>query len=271
MIVKNKVKSDLPGGSEVRPYYPSTSRMNVGTAERVISAASGVVLTYLGLRKPSPAKLSMLVPAAYLLFRGATGHCYVNTLAGRDTSGHPDLAVQINKTITVYKRRDEVYSFWRYLENLPLFMKHVVEVLEIEPGKSFWKIQLPVTNTEVEWNAVMVDDIPGEKISWRSLPGSAIENSGEIFFRDAPGNQGTEVEVKLMYAPPFGVAGKAVGKLLNPLFEEIVKEDIRAFKNYVEAGEIPTSKGQPTGDRKRKDDIRNNPEINYTNYESPLL
>lgn len=267
----NQIRSDVPADSTVRPYYPTSSRINVGKTERIISAAGGAVLTFLSLRRATPAKLSALLPAAYLLYRGATGHCYINTLMNRDSHSHNDMAVSINRTITIYKTREEVYNFWRQLENLPLFMRHVLEVIETVPGKSYWKIHLPVTNTVIEWNAVMVEDIRNQKISWRSLPDAEIENSGEIIFRDAPGNQGTEVQVKLMYAPPMGLAGKAVSKLLNPMFEEIVHEDIRAFKNYVESGEIPTSKRQPTGKKKRKDDIRNYQDIKRNNYESDML
>ena len=59
----------------------------------------------------------------------------------------------------------------------------------------------------VEWDAELVDDIAPERISWRTLPGASVDHEGEITFKAAPGNRGTEVCVRLTYPPPAGAAG----------------------------------------------------------------
>jgi uncharacterized membrane protein len=45
--------------------------------------------------------------------------------------------------------------------------------------------------------------------------------------------------------------GKLAAKLLNPAFATLVRQDLRRFKRLMEAGEIPTIIGQPSG---RKDE-----------------
>ena len=46
--------------------------------------------------------------------------------------------------------------------------------------------------------------------------------------------QGTELEVVISYHPPAGEIGAGIAKLLNPVFERIVREDVMNFKDYIE-------------------------------------
>jgi uncharacterized membrane protein len=67
----------------------------------------------------------------------------------------------------------------------------------------------------------------------------------------APGGRGTEVHVVLRYDPPAGPVGAAVAKLLGEDPAGAIEEDLRHFKQVMETGEIPTTQGQPTGNRPR--------------------
>jgi uncharacterized membrane protein len=59
------------------------------------------------------------------------------------------------------------------------------------------------------------------------------------------------VHVALEYQPPGGEAGKLIGNLLGGITEQQIQEQIRNFKNIMEAGEIPTIKGQTSGREKQ--------------------
>jgi uncharacterized membrane protein len=59
------------------------------------------------------------------------------------------------------------------------------------------------------------------------------------------------VRATISYRPPAGAAGKMAAKILNPAFAGLVRQDMRRFKRLMEAGEIPTIIGQPSG---RKDE-----------------
>ena len=59
---------------------------NVGHLERVASLAGGALALAGFLRHRSAARLPLALAAGALLFRGATGHCPLNTALGRDSA-----------------------------------------------------------------------------------------------------------------------------------------------------------------------------------------
>jgi uncharacterized membrane protein len=130
----------------------------------------------------------------------------------------------------------EVYDFWRKLDNLPLFMKHLKSVEQVDNNFSRWTLKTPIDITDITWDATIIFDKRGRIISWKSLPGSMISNEGEVRFTDAPGN-GTIIHVAITYQPPIGGFGASIAYILNPLFREMVKNDVQSFKTYMEVGE----------------------------------
>jgi uncharacterized membrane protein len=99
----------------------------------------------------------------------------------------------------------------------------------------------------VEWDAEIVRDEPGRAIAWRSLAGADVDHGGEISFEEAPGHRGTLVRVSIGYRPPAGRLGDFVATLFGVGAEQQIREDLRAFKRRMEAGELLTVEGQPTG------------------------
>ena len=157
-------------------------------------------------------------------------------------------AIHVQKTFTIDRPQQELYNFWHNFENLPRFMKHLKSVKATGGHYSHWVAEGPM-GVPVEWDAELVDERPGEYLVWRSLPGSAISNRGSLEFRPAPNGSGTEVTVALTYHNPAGKAGAAFAKMLGREPELQVREDLRRFKALMEAGEIPTVVGQPSGRR----------------------
>ncbi len=217
-------------------------KVNVGFTERFISMIAGSFLMYRAIATKRKRKALL---GGYLMFRGATGHCSSYSIVGMSTAGKAQ-NVNCKVRITVNKPLPEVYEFWRRLENFPLFMKHLKSLKTIDDITSEWKAFIPGKLGTVTWKSEIVKDEKNQRIGWHSLPGSSIENAGNVHFRDA-GKFGTEVYVVISYHAPGGKAGEGVGKLFNPLFEEMVKEDIKNFKRYMETGELPSIKGQPSG------------------------
>ena len=76
-----------------------------------------------------------------------------------------------------------------------------------------------------------------------------MDTAGSIHFRDAPADRGTEVKVSMNYVPPGGRVGAAIAKLFGRSGEAEVREDLRRFKQLMEAGEITTIDGQSHGSR----------------------
>ena len=91
----------------------------------------------------------------------------------------------------------------------------------------------------MEWDAEIHDEVPDELIAWRSLAGADVDHEGSVQFRPAP-NDATEVRVVLRYEPPAGKVGAAVARLFGEDPSRQVAEDLRRFKQVLEAGEVPS-------------------------------
>lgn len=150
--------------------------------------------------------------------------------------------------ITVNAPPAAVYAQWRDFERLPTFMYHLESVRDTGGGRSHWVAKAPA-GTTVEWDAELTDDIPQERIAWRSLEGASVGNSGSVQFRPAPGGRATEVHVELGYDPPGGAIGSMVAKLFGEEPNQQISDDLRRFKQLVETGEIARSDGSPLGSR----------------------
>lgn len=66
-------------------------------------------------------------------------------------------------------------------------------------------------------------------------------NSGNVTFTEKGTGQ-TELHAVISYEAPGGIIGEKVGKLLNPIFEKMVRSDIENFKSYIEGKQATTSK-----------------------------
>jgi len=170
--------------------------------------------------------------------RGASGVCPVYKKL--DIDGTKADAINIRTQLIINKPRQEVYAFWRKLEDLPRFMRHISSIKLIDEKRSRWEVNIPQINpVAVKWDAEIVKDEPEQLLSWQSLPGSMIENAGKVEFRDALGNRGTELKIAITYRPPAGNIGSGVSRLMNPLFEKMIKEDLLNVKQFIEMRGMP--------------------------------
>jgi uncharacterized membrane protein len=229
--------------------------VNVGRTERVISGLAAAAVAVVGLRRKRLRPL-LLPLAANLMSRAVTGRCPVNRALGRNTAKgrrvSPVASVQrgegikVEKSVVVNRPVREVYRFWRNFENLPRFMDHLEAVTVIDETRSHWVAKAPA-GTRVEWDAVIHNEIEDELIAWRSLPGSDVSNAGSVHFTPLGDGSQTEVRVVLSYDPPAGKVGAAVAKLLGEEPSRQVEDDLRRFKQVMEAVEAPGNSRHPAG------------------------
>jgi uncharacterized membrane protein len=143
---------------------------------------------------------------------------------------------------------DTAYRFWRNFDNLPKFMHHLQSVRMTDGGRSEWTAIGPL-DTPVRWTAEIVDERENERIVWRSLPDSDFQIKGFVEFRKAPGGRGTIVSLSFEYELPAGPLGRAIAGVFGKDPEFTIREDLRRLKALLEAGELPTTDGQPHGPR----------------------
>lgn len=240
-------ESDFVMEGETGP--PGELPVNLGSAERIASIAAGGALIVFGLLRRRWAGLALATGGGYLVARSITGHCAIYDAAGISTAPEPRSTqerivgpdgIKVDKVVTIQRSAEELYNVWRELQNLPGIMTHLLSVTgDVESG-SHWTVRGP-GGVDVSWDAIVTLDDANRLISWQSIPGSQIVNTGLVRFRPLPGDRGTEIHVVLHYRPPFG----ALGKLLAPLFEREpshqIEEDLRRFKQRMEAGEVATA------------------------------
>jgi uncharacterized membrane protein len=156
--------------------------------------------------------------------------------------------IQVEKTVIIERSVEELYQFWRDFSNLPQFMHHLRSVTTQDESqtRTHWIANAPL-NATVEWDAEIVLDEPPNLIAWTSLENANINNCGLVRFQSATGNRGTEVKVVLEYQPPGGKLTDAIAKLFGQSPEQQIGDELNHFKQLMETGEIPTTKGQPQG------------------------
>ena len=232
-----------------------TSELNVAQVERWASALGGAALAVYGLRQRSVAGAMIAASGGALIARGATGHCPVYAVAGVNTAdGERDTraalggsrGVHVESSVTINRPAAELYVFWRHFENLPRFMPHLVSVRRIDERRSHWVAKAPAGRT-VEWDAEIINEVPHELIGWRTLHDATVVSAGSVHFKPAGPNRGTQVYVRMQYNPPAGHLGAAIAWMLGHEPNQTIREDLRRFKQLLEAGEAPTTKGQSRG------------------------
>ena len=86
-----------------------------------------------------------------------------NNISGRSIEPHPSLksgeGIKMEQSVTINRSPDEIYSFWRQLENLPRFMDHIKSVTQLGDNVSHWVVQTSA-GKELEWDARLIEDKP---------------------------------------------------------------------------------------------------------------
>jgi uncharacterized membrane protein len=216
--------------------------LSLGDAERWLAFGAGASLLLVAASRRSAVGACLAVASTPLLYRGVTGR-WPDVLRGRyrdspRTALSGDRGIHVRESIRLEVPVADVYRFWRRLDNLPQFMTHLDRVTEGPDGRSHWVTSGPA-GLRVEWDAEIINEVENKVLAWRSLPGSDIVTAGSVNFDAMRGGRSTEVRVHLQYAPPAGRAGAFVASLFGREPSQTVREDLRHFKQLLEAREIP--------------------------------
>jgi uncharacterized membrane protein len=198
------------------------------------------LLMLYGATRRSPAWALVAAVGAPLLYRSITGQwpAFLARLSQNDdtkTALSGAKGLHVRDAIRVEVPIEDVYRFWRRLENLPRFMSHLESVTEYADGQSRWVAAGPA-GTEVVWDAEIINEVENQILAWRSLPGSDVVSAGSVNFDSVRGGRSTQVTVHLQYSPPAGRVGALVASLFGRAPAQTVREDLRRFKQLLEAG-----------------------------------
>ncbi len=219
---------------------------------RVAGDAADLVMLGMATRAPGSAR-GRLAATALVVAGVAALDVVASTRAARPRAARAlprgaGAGLPVQQSVTINRPPDECYDYWRDLERLPRFMHHLVSVQRLDERRSHWRAKGPA-GTSVEWDAEITEDIPGQRLAWRSVEGADIDNQGVVDFRPGPGGRGTVLQVSMRYQPPAGAVGAAAAKLFGEEPSQQIEDDLRRFKQLLETGEIATTSGQPAGRR----------------------
>jgi uncharacterized membrane protein len=145
-------------------------------------------------------------------------------------------ALPVEKTIRIAAPVEDVFAYWRNLENFPQWMSHVREVRYIGGDRYHWTVDGPA-GVPVEWDSELLNVTENREMTWRSVDGAAVSHTGRVRFESD--GDGTRVHVQLRYAPIGGVIGHAVAKAFGVDPKSEMDDDLLRLKSLVETGRLP--------------------------------
>lgn len=147
--------------------------------------------------------------------------------------------IHVRESVRIASRSpDEIYVMWRRLENLPRLLPHIEQVTVVDDRRSRWRMRGPAGMT-AEWDAEIINDVPGRLIGWRSVGDGDVVHAGSVEFR--PAGSGTELRLALQYSLPGGRPANLASTLFGEAPAAQVREDLRAFKASVERDAVNDS------------------------------
>jgi uncharacterized membrane protein len=138
---------------------------------------------------------------------------------------------RIEKTIEVDRPIRTVYDQWTQFEEFPRFMDGVRDVKQLDDAHVRWRAE--IWGKDKEWDAEITEQVPDERISWKSLSADTF-NAGTVRFEAIDANR-TRVRLVMAYEPRGAV--EAIGDALGVLSAS-VQTSVENFKSYIESQEI---------------------------------
>ncbi|HLG73223.1 MAG TPA: SRPBCC family protein [Chloroflexota bacterium] len=145
-------------------------------------------------------------------------------------------SIEVNVPVTT------AYNQWTQFEMFPHFMEGVESVHQLDDKHLHWRAK--VAGAEREWDAEITEQVPDDRIAWKSTSGA--RNAGVVTFHRLDPMR-TKVMLQLEYEPEG--AGEALGDMLGMLTRR-VEGDLKHFKEFIEERQAET--GAWRGEVKRE-------------------
>jgi hypothetical protein len=126
------------------------------------------------------------------------------------------------------------YNQWTQFESFPEFMSGVIAIRQLDDRHTHWVTE--VAGARREFDAEIVEQLPDQRIAWRSTDGD-VRHQGVVTFK--PTEEGrTRVTVDLEWEPE-GLVEKAGGAVGMDRLQ--IKADLERFRRFIE------ERGRETG------------------------
>ena len=147
-----------------------------------------------------------------------------------------DIPGRASASLAIQAPTDRLYAVCRDVENFPVIWRSLESVAAVEEDGWHWRAKAP-NGQILEWRTEFAEDIPGKLIAWRTTDGSPIAHRGVITFTSTLNGHGSIVRVEV---EQDGAARDLDG---------LLRRELRELKQFVETGELATTRGQAAGRR----------------------
>lgn len=156
--------------------------------------------------------------------------------------------MHIEKSIEVDAPLKNVYNQWTQFQEFPKFMQGIEQVQQLDNKRLHWVAE--IGGKRKEWDAEIFEQVPDQKIAWRSTSGAA--NAGIVSFQPVAANR-TQVTVRMEYEPEGAIEhlGAAMGAVGTR-----IEGDLKRFRDFIQSriketgawrGEIHGGRVESTG------------------------
>lgn len=194
-------RNDLPGvgGVELRAVPDDE-----GPPGALLGLAGGVLTAY-GLTRRDRLATAMAALGAGMVAGGVVQN---PALGMRDRRR----AVEVQRTFQLDAAPEAVFEWWSRPARLARFLSYVDEVRDLGGGRVEWRVQGPGDEPLV-WRATVTALEPGRLLAWRSDADALVSQSATV--RVTPAEGGTQLDLRIAYAPPAGHEEPDVTTLLG--------------------------------------------------------
>jgi uncharacterized membrane protein len=133
------------------------------------------------------------------------------------------------------------YNQWTQFADFPHFMQGVEEVRQVTETMTHWRVN--VAGATREFDAQITEQIPDERVAWRSVEGP--DHAGVVTFHRIDAGA-TRVTTQMEIAPE-GLAENVADK--TGLLKHRTKADLTNFKAFIEGRGSETGAWRGTVDR----------------------
>jgi uncharacterized membrane protein len=151
--------------------------------------------------------------------------------------------IEVRKSVTILKPREEVFEA---LRKRPVLGGLIEDLTSVEPRRFRWASRI-VDGGRLEGEVELDELVENEQVSWHAASSSELLHEGSLRLTTAPYGRGTEVTVRVSYEPPAGRVGQLLLRLVGDEPKQVVTRHLYQLRQLLEAGEIATTEGQPSG------------------------
>ncbi|WP_235964717.1 SRPBCC family protein [Caenimonas soli] len=158
---------------------------------------------------------------AALLAGGWLVSAQLKRMRGPGAMASVEESIELNVPVSV------AYKQWTQFEEFPRFMDSVQEVKQLDETHTHWRAR--VAGKPKEWDAEITEQVPDERIAWRSTSG--VKNSGVVTFHKLSDSR-TKLMLHMDYQPE--TTEERIGGALGGV-KLMTKSNLKRFKDLIEA------------------------------------